>query len=162
VDVACLLALFWCQQTAGDRREPQICFHRITVGYLGEGHMAAAASAGSANPRYLEHGWKRVMAWRSSHDKGNQTLEDFFPLGLSKLICGHFWVHGQGSQVYTPPSRGLTRSSGCRWRCFRSLQRRSLSLTHHRCVEGNGNPNTTTIRYCILTAESTNHSQSRE
>lgn len=41
--------------------------------------MAAAASAGSANPRYLEHGWKRVvMGWRLGHDKGNQTLEDFF------------------------------------------------------------------------------------
>jgi hypothetical protein len=34
--------------------------HRITVEYLGMGHMAAAASAGSANPRYLEHGYKRV------------------------------------------------------------------------------------------------------
>jgi hypothetical protein len=37
--------------------------------------MAAAASAGSANPRYLEHGWKRVIGWRWNHDKGdmNQT-----------------------------------------------------------------------------------------
>lgn len=54
--------------------------------------MAAAASAGSANPRYLEHGWKRVMGWRLGHDKGNQTLEDFF-LGNGDLICGDFWVH---------------------------------------------------------------------
>jgi hypothetical protein len=42
-------------KTAGDRREPQppSPYNRS---HLGMGHMAAAASAGSANPRYLGHG----------------------------------------------------------------------------------------------------------
>ena len=72
---------------------------------------------GSANPRYLEHGWKRVIGWRWNHDKGdmNQTRRlKIFLLGMaSKSICGNFLgTSAQGRQVYTPPSRGLTRSFG--------------------------------------------------
>ena len=70
--------------------------------------------------------------------KGTKRLKIFFTsLGMaSKSICGNFLgTSAQGRQVYTPPSRGLTRSFGRCWRCFRSLKAESQSHPP-LCVEG--------------------------
>lgn len=70
--------------------------------------------------------------------EGTKRLKFFLhPLGWQvKSICGNFLgTFAQGRQVYTPPSRGLTRSFGRCRRCFRSLKAESQSHPP-LCVEG--------------------------
>ena len=51
------------------------------------------------------------------------------------VISFGYVVIAQGRQVYTPPSRGLTRSSGACWGCFRSLKVESQSHPPMRVEE---------------------------